>query len=52
MTQEEKAKRYDEAIERAKRMYSEKELNYLFPELKESKDERIRKYRLSPKSRL
>ena len=27
MTQEEKAKRYDEAIERAKRMFSEKELN-------------------------
>jgi hypothetical protein len=31
MTQEEKAKRYDEAIERAKRMFSEKELNWLSP---------------------
>jgi len=40
---EQKAKAYDEAKERAKRMFSEKELNYLFPELKESDDERIRK---------
>ena len=40
---EEKAEAYDDAIERAKRMFSEKELNYLFPELAESDDERIRK---------
>lgn len=43
---EEKAKRYDEAIERAK--YYQKEngsavISAIFPELKESKDERIRK---------
>ena len=38
---EQKAKAYDEAIERAKQMFSEKELNYLFPELKESDDEKI-----------
>ena len=43
MTTEEKARRYDEALERAKRMFSEKELNYLFPRLQESEDERIRK---------
>ena len=41
MTQEEKAKAYDDAIKRAKRMFSEKELNYLFPELAESDDEKI-----------
>lgn len=35
--------KYKDALERAKRMFSEKELNYLFPELKESEDERIRK---------
>ena len=40
---EEKAKAYDEALERAKQIFSEKELNYLFPELKEVEDERIRK---------
>ncbi len=38
---EEKAKAYDDAIKRAKRMFSEKELNYLFPELAESDDEKI-----------
>lgn len=42
LTIKEKAQRYDEAIERGKRMFSEKELNYLFPELVESEDERIR----------
>lgn len=42
-TIEQKALAYDEAIERGKRMFSEKELNYLFPELQESRDERIRK---------
>lgn len=46
MTIEEKAKRYDEAIERAK--YYQKEngsavISAIFPELKESEDERIRK---------
>jgi len=43
LTIEEKAKAYDKAIERAKRMFSEKEVNYLFPEFKESNDEKIRK---------
>ena len=38
---EEKAKAYDYAIERARRMFSEKELNYIFPELAESDDEKI-----------
>ena len=52
MTQEEKAKAYDKAIERVKvfkehlleineKDYAD-ELNYIFPELKESEDERIR----------
>lgn len=36
-------KKYEYTLERAKRMFSEKELNYLFPELKESEDDRIRK---------
>ncbi len=49
----EKAKRYDEAIERAKEMIKDMpniggvakvdDIQYLFPELKESEDERIRK---------
>ena len=43
LTIAEKAQRYDEAIERGKRMFSEKELNYLFPELAKSEDEMIRK---------
>ena len=43
LTTEEKAKAYDKAIERAKRMFSEKEVKYLFPALKESEDEKIRK---------
>lgn len=51
MTIEEKAKRYDEAIEKAKYYYDEgKTLEYandivsnIFPELKESEDENIRK---------
>jgi len=49
MTQEEKAKAYDEAIERAKSWYinaqidSKKSLEDLFPELKELEGERIRK---------
>jgi hypothetical protein len=36
-------KKYKDAIERAKRMFSEKEINYLFPELKESEDENTKK---------
>lgn len=48
MTIEEKAKAYDEALKKAKDMLSYKEvrredMEYLFPELKESEDERIRK---------
>ena len=51
MTQEEKAKAYDEAIERAKEWYSDAQigigfkvnLEKLFPELEEDRDERIRK---------
>ena len=47
----EKAKAYDEAIERAKGVieqnplmeYLKKGIEYIFPELKESEDERIRK---------
>ena len=44
---EEKARRYDEAIERAKKLYEQgtitESLSYVFPELKESEDERTRK---------
>lgn len=44
---EEKAKRYDEAIERAKGMHKEgmmpERIEYIFPELAESEDEKIRK---------
>ena len=46
MTQEEKARAYDKAIERANELYDEHERDIallIFPELKESKDERIRK---------
>ena len=43
LSTEQKAKAYDKTLERAKRMFSEKELNYLFPELIESDDEKIRK---------
>lgn len=50
MTQEEKAKAYDEALERAKAYHrnelagSKKEMmEYIFPELAESEDERIRR---------
>ena len=48
MTQEAKARAYDEALARAKDMMSYKEvrredMEYLFPELKESEDEKIRK---------
>ena len=46
---EEKAKRYDEAIERAREINNEQRIQpydimtRVFPELKESEDERIRK---------
>ena len=51
LTIEEKAKRYDEAIKRAKALYDNNQpisgnnviINNIFPELKESEDERIRK---------
>lgn len=47
-TIEEKAKAYDEAIERVKRLVASKEIDvsdmeFIFPELAESEDERIRK---------
>ena len=48
---EEKAKRYDKALEKSKRLYEQgtitESLCYVFPELKESEDERIRKAILS-----
>lgn len=34
--------KYKEALERAKRMFTNKEIEYLFPELKENEDEKIR----------
>ena len=51
MTQEEKARRYDEAIEIARQYYNDRvmpigtnfKLERIFPELHESEDERIRK---------
>ena len=43
MTEKEKAKAYDEAIERAKKLYSNEITEEIFPELKESEDERIKK---------
>ena len=47
-TIEEKAKAYDDAIERVKRLVASKEIDvadmeFIFPELRESEDERIRK---------
>ena len=54
MTKEEKAKRYDEAIEKAKTLYEnangmilKKWVEQVFPELKESEDDKIRKELLS-----
>jgi hypothetical protein len=44
ITTEQKAKAYDKAVERAKRMFSEKELNYIFPELKDSEDGKSKKW--------
>ena len=44
MTQEEKAKAYDEALERAKQLqHNNAFVTTVFPELKESEDERMRK---------
>lgn len=46
MTQEEKARAYDEALERAKsfqQKFGGDYAGYIFPELRESEDERIRK---------
>lgn len=42
MTEKEKVKAYDEAIERAKKLYSNGITEEIFPELKESKDKKIR----------
>ena len=42
MTEKEKAKAYDEAIERAKKLYNNGIAEEIFPELKESKDKKIR----------
>ena len=51
MTIEEKAKAYDEALEKSKRLYEQgtitESLAYIFPELKESEDEKIRKALIS-----
>ena len=43
MTEQEKAKAYDEAIERAKKLYGNGITEEIFPELKEDDDERIKK---------
>lgn len=43
MTEKEKAKAYDEAIERAKELYGNGITEEIFPELKESEDKKIRK---------
>ena len=43
MTEKEKAKSYDEDIERAKKLYSNGIAEEIFPELKESEDEKIKK---------
>ena len=43
MTEKEKAKAYDEAIRRAKKLYSNEIVEEIFPELKESEDEKIKK---------
>ena len=42
MTDKEKAKAYDKAIERAKKLYGNGIVEEIFSELKESKDEKIR----------
>ena len=42
MTEKEKAKAYDKAIERAKKLYGNGITEEIFPEHKESKDKKIR----------
>ena len=42
MTEKEKAEAYDKAIERAKKLYGNGIIEEIFPELKESKDKKIR----------
>lgn len=42
MTEKEKAKAYDKAIERAKKFYGNEIIEVIFPELKESEDEKIK----------
>ena len=44
MTDKEKAKAYDEAIERARKLYGNGIVEEIFPELKESDDEKIRRW--------
>ena len=44
MTENEKAKAYDEAIERAKKLYGNGITEEIFPELKEGDDEKIRRW--------
>ena len=44
MTEKEKAEAYDKAIERAKKLYDNGITEEIFPELKESDDERIRRW--------
>lgn len=43
MTEKEKAKAYNEAFERAKKIYGNSIAEEIFPELKEDNDERIKK---------
>lgn len=43
MTEKEKAKAYDEALERAKKLHDKIDIKEIFPELSESEDERIKK---------
>ena len=43
MTDKEKAKAYDEALERAKKLHDKIDIEEIFPELNESEDERIKK---------
>lgn len=44
MTEKEKAEAYDKAIERAKKLHGNGIAEEIFPELKESQDEKIRKW--------
>ena len=44
MTEKEKAKAYDEAIERAKKSYGNGIAEGIFPELNEDDDEKIRRW--------